>query len=155
MPETETSSEPYVLSARGLRAGYDRIPFLKDVTFGVRSGEVVAVLGANGAGKSTLIMTLAGDVKPSSGEVILDGQTLTSSMDDRVRRGGISLITQERSVFMSMTARQNISLGRGRVSDVVSLFPELNLIWADVLGCSRAVNSRCSRSLGRSVRIHG
>ena len=115
----------FVLQAESITAGYDKIPFLKDVDFGVRSGEVVALLGANGAGKTTLIMTLAGHVKPAAGQVLLRGQVQHSSMDQRVHGGGLSVITQDRSVFMTLTVRQNIRLGRGDIGEALSLFPEL------------------------------
>lgn len=118
-------AEAFILESRELTAGYDRIPFLKGIDFGVRRGEVVALLGANGAGKTTLIMTLAGQVKAMSGEVLLHGEVQKTTMDKRVSKGGLSLITQDRSVFMTLTAKQNIRLGRGTVDEVLSLFPEL------------------------------
>lgn len=126
MPDMPPSSrDTPVLAARDLTAGFDRIPFLRNIDFEVHRGEVVALLGANGAGKSTLLMTLAGHLKPIHGDVRLRGDLQTSSMDSRVRSGGISVITQDRSVFMTLTARQNILLGRGDAKEAVKLFPEL------------------------------
>lgn len=115
----------YALSARGLTSGYDRVAVLHDVDVDVRAGEVVALLGANGAGKTTLIMTLAGELRPLSGTVRIDDAEVTDGLEDRVRGSGLSVITQERSVFMTLTARQNIRLGGGSDERALTLFPEL------------------------------
>ena len=86
-----------VLSARNVAKSYGNIHALKGVNFDVRRGEVTTLFGENGAGKSTLMRILSGVTPPTSGEVILDGQSVTfaSSVDARDR--GISIIHQELS----------------------------------------------------------
>ena len=90
----------------------------------MRPGEVLALLGANGAGKSTTLMALAGHLKPSSGRVLLHGRVCTDPMERRVRNG-VAVVTQERCVFMRLTARANLMLGGGDVGEAVRLFPEI------------------------------
>ncbi|WP_432835277.1 ABC transporter ATP-binding protein [Dactylosporangium sp. CA-092794] len=114
-----------VLSAHELSSGYNRVPVVRDVTFHLHAGEVMALLGANGAGKSTLIMTLAGQIRPLSGEVRIRGNTVTNGLEKRVRDDRIAVLTQERCVFMTLTASQNIILGGGTVDEALTIFPEL------------------------------
>jgi branched-chain amino acid transport system ATP-binding protein len=54
---------------KNLHAGYGKVPVLRDVSFQVSEGEVVAIIGPNGAGKTTLLKTISGLIKPSSGEI--------------------------------------------------------------------------------------
>lgn len=113
-----------VLEARGLVAGYDRQPVVKDLDLTVASGEVVALLGPNGAGKTTTLLTLAGELVPIAGETLLLGEKATGALHQRSRRG-LALITEERSVFMTMTVADNLRLGGGSIDGALEIFPEL------------------------------
>ncbi len=113
-----------VLEARGLDAGYGKVAVVRGLDLEVRPGEVVALLGANGAGKTTTLLTLSGDLKPMGGEVRWQGRAVRDSLSRRARRG-LGLVTEERSVFMGLTAAENLRVGRGRPAEAVRLFPEL------------------------------
>jgi branched-chain amino acid transport system ATP-binding protein len=76
------SSTP-LLEARNLCSGYGRVEVIRDVTIEVRPGEVVALLGANGAGKTTTLLTLAGELTPLSGQVLLKGRNATAPLYKR------------------------------------------------------------------------
>lgn len=112
-----------LLQARDLSAGYGR-PVLNHVDLEVRAGEVVALLGANGAGKTTTLLALAGEIAPAGGEITWCGHPLRGSLSRRARVG-IGLVTDERSVFMGLTASQNLRVGRGAQLEVLRLFPDL------------------------------
>jgi len=118
------SSTPPLLEARNLCSGYGRVEVIRDVTLEVRPGEVVALLGANGAGKTTTLLTLAGELAPLGGEVLLKGSNATAPLYKRAR-GGMAFVTEERSVFPKLTTRQNLAVGRADVAKAMSLFPEL------------------------------
>lgn len=128
MPKTsEVRDAPAVtaaLSAEGLSAGFGDSPYINDLTLSVEPGEVLALLGANGAGKSTTLMALAGHLKPAAGRVLMFGEERTESMEQRVRNG-VAVVTQERCVFMRLTARANLALGGGDIEEAVRLFPEI------------------------------
>ncbi len=115
-------SEP-VLAATDLSAGYAGTPVVRNIDIEVHPGEVVAILGANGAGKTTTMMTLAGALKPISGDVFFDGRPATEALHQRAKRG-LAFVTQERSVFMNLTAEQNLRIA-GDADRAVELFPEL------------------------------
>ena len=113
-----------LVETRGLSAGYHGNAVVRDLAITVATGEVVALLGANGAGKTTSLLTIAGDLPAVSGEVLLRGTTTRAPLHGRAR-GGLALVPEERSVFMGLTARENLRVGRVRVDRVLALFPEL------------------------------
>jgi branched-chain amino acid transport system ATP-binding protein len=112
------------LEARHLTAGYGSVPVLRDVGLEVRSGEVVALLGPNGAGKTTTLLALSGELPRASGEVLVDGVPTTAPLH-RLARRGLSFVTEERSVFMDLTVRDNLRAGRCDEDRALQLFPEL------------------------------
>jgi branched-chain amino acid transport system ATP-binding protein len=100
-----------LLSVEGLNVFYsEAIHALRDVTFAVPAGEIVAIIGANGAGKSTLLRTLAGLHKPRSGQAIFDGRPLPSAPHLAVA-AGIALVPERRRLFPNLTVRENLFLG--------------------------------------------
>jgi branched-chain amino acid transport system ATP-binding protein len=113
-----------LLEARGLCAGYGDVSVVRGLDLEVRPGEVVALLGANGAGKSTTMRTLAGELSPLAGEVRFLGDPSAGPLHRRARKG-LAFVTEERSVFMGLTTRQNIGVGRCDAKAVTGLFPEL------------------------------
>jgi ABC-type branched-subunit amino acid transport system ATPase component len=114
-----------LLQARELTAGYGSLAAVRDLDLTVRVGEVVALLGANGAGKTTTILTLAGELAPISGEVRWRDEPWSEGLVTRAR-SGLALVTEEKSVFMALTARENLKLGRGDPARALELFPELH-----------------------------
>jgi branched-chain amino acid transport system ATP-binding protein len=113
-----------VLETRDVNAGYGDLTVVRDLNLRVSSGEIVALLGRNGAGKTTALLTLAGALRPLSGEVRFLGAPDKSSLAARARRG-LGLMTDDRSMFFSLTVRENLRLARGS-DGVLSLFPELD-----------------------------
>jgi branched-chain amino acid transport system ATP-binding protein len=94
-----------------VHAGYGDVPALHGLTVTVAEGETLAVIGANGAGKSTLLKTIAGVLRPTRGEVRLDGDVVTGlSAHQRVARG-ISLCPEGRRLFPSLTVEENLQVG--------------------------------------------
>lgn len=112
-----------VLETRDVDAGYGRVKVVRDLTFSVSSGEVVALLGRNGAGKTTALLTMAGALRPLSGEVRFLGAPDKSALASRTRRG-LGVMTDDRSIFFGLSVRENLRLARGN-RDVLALFPEL------------------------------
>ena len=116
-----------LLEAVALCAGYGGVAVVHDLSLTVHAGEVVVLLGANGAGKSTTLRTCAGAIPAVSGEVRWKGKATHAPLHRRARRG-IGLVTEERSVFMGLTAEANLRLGRGSVAKALELFPELTAL---------------------------
>lgn len=114
-----------LLQTRSLKAGYLNRAVVQGVNLEVNQGEVVCLLGPNGAGKTTTLLTIAGELVPVDGIVMFGNVPTFTPMDQRVRRGGIGLVTEERLVFTKMTARDNLRVGGGSVEAALALFPEL------------------------------
>jgi branched-chain amino acid transport system ATP-binding protein len=120
-----------VLEARGIHAGYQATPVLRDVDLTVPRGAVVALLGPNGAGKTTLLRVLSGTIPPTAGTVRLDGQDITTWPPHRRLRAGMALIPEGRGIFRELTVRVNLALFAAAVDDgdaearAVEAFPKL------------------------------
>jgi branched-chain amino acid transport system ATP-binding protein len=113
-----------LLEARRLEAGYDGMAVVHHLDLVVEAGEIVVLLGANGAGKTTTLLTLAGDLAPIDGKVLLDGKPAPGSLHARARKG-LRFITEERSVIMSLSVADNLRLAHRDISPCVAMFPEL------------------------------
>jgi lipopolysaccharide export system ATP-binding protein len=109
MEREETTAE----AERGLAVvsigkRYDKRVVLRDVSLGVRRGEVVGLLGPNGAGKTTCFYSIMGLVMPDSGRILLDGIDITGLPMYRRAALGLGYLPQETSIFRGMTVEQNI-----------------------------------------------
>lgn len=114
-----------LLQTRNLKAGYLGREVVRNVDLSVHPGEVVCLLGPNGAGKTTTLLTIAGELEPVDGLVMFDNVPTWTPMHQRVNRGGVGLVTEERLVFTKMSARDNLRIGGGSVERALELFPEL------------------------------
>jgi branched-chain amino acid transport system ATP-binding protein len=122
MTGTITPARP-MIELSGVHAAYGRIEVVHGVTLEVPEGGVCALLGPNGAGKSTLLKLLSGRMAPTSGEILLDGQSLKKIGTDTLARGGICAIPEGRSVFPNLTVAENLMMCtyRGRSQALSSL----------------------------------
>lgn len=102
----------YALSTRGLTKRFPGVLALDAVDFGVRPGEVHALIGENGAGKSTLIKVLTGVYAPDEGEVRHRGEPASFGTPLAAQRAGISTIYQEVNLVPLMSVARNLFLGR-------------------------------------------
>src|SRR5262245_15012825 len=100
-----------VLEINGLRAGYGAIEVLHDVELGLKSGEIVALLGSNGAGKSTLNNNISGLYRPFAGTVRFDGAEITGLPSTRIVEMGLVQVPEGRRVFPNLSVRENLELG--------------------------------------------
>lgn len=87
---------------------YDRKLAIKDVNFTLKSNEVLGIFGPNGAGKSTLFSMIVGDLTPTSGAILLDGEDITPLKPYERARRGLGYLPQESSIFRGLTVEQNI-----------------------------------------------
>ena len=124
-----------MLDVRHLEVSYGATQVLRDVSFSVAEGSIVALLGGNGSGKTTTLNVLSGLVVPQGGTVTLDGQRIDGLATDRVVAMGLVQVPQGREVWGGMTVHDNLTLGAARrrdrraiaadVEDMLALFPVL------------------------------
>ena len=100
-----------MLKIRSLESGYGKLRVLKSVSLHVNPGEIVGIIGANGAGKTTLLNTIAGIVRPWSGEIVFSGASLSGIPAHDVVSRGCALVPEGRQLFAPMTVEENLVLG--------------------------------------------
>jgi len=125
-----------MLEVHDLCVDYGSIRAVHGISFHVRKGELVSLLGANGAGKSTTIKTIAAAVKASRGKIVLAGQDMTAASPERMLRAGLASVPETRDVFPDLTVAENLLLGayihrrdkagnRQNLEKLHTLFPRL------------------------------
>jgi branched-chain amino acid transport system ATP-binding protein len=124
-----------VLTVARLEAAYGNVTALWDVSFEVREGEIVALVGGNGAGKTTTLKALSGLVPARAGSITLDGQELTRRSTMEIVERGVVHVPEGRKLFPEMTVRDNLLLGgfprparphqAERLERVFAIFPRL------------------------------
>ena len=117
-------SADHALSAEGLVRRFGALTAVRDVTLRVAHGERRAVLGANGAGKTTLFNLIAGDLRPTSGRILLFGEDITRLPANRRVHKGLHRTYQKSLVFAGLSARENLFVAvrgvRGRHFSIAS-----------------------------------
>ena len=121
-----------MLEVDDLHAYYGKSHILQGVSFAVRPGEIVSLLGRNGAGRSTTIKTLMGEVRPH-GTIHFKGQRIDGLKPHEIARRGLGYVPENRDIFPTLSVRENLLLGmksartKGRwtMEQLFSLFPIL------------------------------
>ena len=120
-----------ILTVNGLQAWYGESHILHGVTFDVRAGEVVTLLGRNGAGKTTTLKSIMGIVGQRSGSVQFEGRELIKLSSNAIARQGIAFCPEERGIFASLDVEENLYLppvvkpGGLSIEDIFTLFPNI------------------------------
>ncbi len=106
-----------MLKISDLNVYYGAIHAVKGVSFEVEKGEIVTLIGANGAGKSTTLNSVAGLLKPRTGSVEFEGESLIGVPAHKMVSKGIALCPEGRRIFQDMTVRENLEMGAFTRSD--------------------------------------
>jgi branched-chain amino acid transport system ATP-binding protein len=120
-----------ILTVNGLQAWYGESHILHGVTFEVRAGEVVTLLGRNGAGKTTTLKSIMGIVGQRSGSVQFEGRELIKLSSNAIARSGIAFCPEERGIFASLDVEENLYLppvvkdGGLSTESIFALFPNI------------------------------
>jgi len=100
-----------VLELRNVSTHYGLVAVLREVNVEIFRGEMVCLLGGNASGKTTTLKTILGYVKPTEGEVVLDGEVVSGLPTAEVVGRGISMVPENRRLFANMTVSENLDLG--------------------------------------------
>jgi branched-chain amino acid transport system ATP-binding protein len=100
-----------LLSIRGVETYYGNIRALKGVDLDVHEGEIVTLIGSNGAGKTTLMMTVCGEPRARSGQILFDGRNITKLPTHEIMRLSIAQSPEGRRIFPRMTVYENLLMG--------------------------------------------
>ncbi len=100
-----------ILKVDHLSVNYGAIKAVRDVSFDIKEGEIVTLIGANGAGKSTILKTISGLLKPSAGDILFMGESLAKLTAPKIVAAGVSQVPEGRRIFADMTVKENLQLG--------------------------------------------
>ena len=132
-----------LLEVKNTKVYYGNINAIKDISFEVNEGEIVTLIGANGAGKSSILNTVAGLIKPKSGEIIFDGQGIIGIPAHKIVSKGMALCPEGRRIFQQLSVKENLEMGSytrpaNEVSEsiekVYELFPRLKERYKQIAG---------------------
>lgn len=118
-----------ILHVEDLNVYYGSIHAVKGISFDVEEGEIVTLIGANGAGKSTTLNTVAGLLKPRTGKVEFDGESLLGIAPHTIVGKGIALCPEGRRVFLQMSVRENLEMGAFTRKDASEIATSLDDIF--------------------------
>lgn len=126
-----------MLEVEGLSASYGAIQAVRNVSFRLTPGQVLAVLGPNGAGKSTLANAVCGLHKPTAGALRVAGRDLARARPTVIARAGVTVVPQGRRVFGSCTVAEHVALAQLHarpsavpLDDLLEIFPRLKERWS-------------------------
>lgn len=100
-----------MLKIEDIHVYYGNIHALKGVSLDIHQGEIVTLIGANGAGKSTLLKTISGLLKPKSGKIEYENQSIMGKPAQAIVKMGISHVPEGRRIFANMSVQENLELG--------------------------------------------
>lgn len=100
-----------LLEVKDLKVYYGVIQALKGISFNVKEGEIVALIGANGAGKTTTMQSIVGLIKSKTGEIIYDGKDISKIKTYKSVGVGISQVPEGRRIFQELTVLENLKMG--------------------------------------------
>ncbi|HKC32594.1 MAG TPA: ABC transporter ATP-binding protein [Xanthobacteraceae bacterium] len=150
--------EPALLCVEGLQAWYGESHVLHGVSFDVRAGEVVTLLGRNGAGKTTTLKSIMGIVTHRTGSVRFEGRELIGCASNEIAHAGIALCPEERGIFSSLSVEENLLLppvvkpGGLGLDRIFALFPNLKERLGSSQGSKLSGGEQQMLAIGRILR---
>src|SRR3954471_5320084 len=130
----ETGAADPWFAVSHLSVRYGQALAIRDLSIGIRKGEIVAIIGPNGAGKTSLLLAISGLVRPAGGEIWFSGRRIDGLAPEAIVKLGITQVPEGRRIFGSMTTRENLQVGahvrdgesaRAELATVVEHFPIL------------------------------
>jgi branched-chain amino acid transport system ATP-binding protein len=126
----------FMLKVDGLQVYYGAIHAIKGISFDVKEGEIVSLIGANGAGKTTTLHSVSGLMKPKEGKISFLGKDIKNIKPHKITSLGMAHSPEGRRIFATMTVKENLQLGAYSVDDkefvsseykrIMKLFPRLH-----------------------------
>ncbi len=100
-----------MLKVENINVYYGQIHAIKDVSFEVKPGEIVSLIGANGAGKSTILKTISGLLRSKTGHIIFKGEDIGKTEAYKLVPKGLAHVPEGRRIFLQMTVKENLEMG--------------------------------------------
>jgi branched-chain amino acid transport system ATP-binding protein len=156
---TWAGGEKLLLDVRDLTARYGAVVALKNVSFHVGEGEIVAMIGPNGAGKSTALKAVSGVLEATdgtieSGNILFEGKSIKGLKTSELVGRGISLAPEGRRVFTTMTVLENLQMGAYKRKDKASVSQDIDMVLTLFLPLKeRTKQKACTLSTGEQQML--
>jgi branched-chain amino acid transport system ATP-binding protein len=137
-----------LLELRNTAVHYGKVEATRDISIRVPQGDIVTLIGANGAGKSTTLRMISGLVRPSSGEVLFEGNSIAQLPPEEITGIGIAHIPEGRRVFAQMTVKENLEMGAYLRSDEKEVADNLELVFSHFPRLKERVNQAAGTMSG-------
>ncbi len=118
-----------MLEVKNIEVCYGMIRAIKDISFEINKGEIVALIGANGAGKTTTLHTVSGLLKPSNGQVLFNGKDISKIPAHKIVTMGMAHVPEGRRVFQQLSVIDNLKLGAYSRSDKKEIADNLKKVY--------------------------
>ena len=150
-----------ILKVDDIHVYYGQIHAIKGVSFEVREGEIVSLIGANGAGKSTVLKTISGLMHPKSGSISFLGDPIAHTEANKLVNRGLAQVPEGRRIFLQMTVRENLDMGAytqkevsdADIEDVFRRFPRLKEREKQIAG-TLSGGEQQMLAMGRAMMSH-
>lgn len=150
-----------MLKVDNINVYYGKIHAIKDVSFEVNDGEIVALIGANGAGKSTILKTVSGLLRTKTGSITFNGENITHIEPHVLVPKGLSHVPEGRRIFLQMTVMENLEMGAytrkgdidADIEDVFKRFPRLSERRRQIAG-TLSGGEQQMLAMGRALMSH-
>ncbi|MCR4821746.1 MAG: ABC transporter ATP-binding protein [Treponema sp.] len=118
-----------MLQVKDLTVSYGSILALKGISFDVKKGEIISLIGANGAGKTTTLHSISNLIKKQSGSVIFKGEDITNLAADKIVKSGLIHVPEGRRVFSNLTVKENLEMGAFLRKDKAGIKEDLEKVY--------------------------
>ena len=150
-----------MLKVENINVYYGKIHAIKDISFHVNEGEVVALIGANGAGKSTTLKTISGMLHSKTGSITFLGEDISKIEPFRLVSKGLAHVPEGRRIFLQMTVKENLEMGaftkgdttEEDIEDIYNRFPRLRERQNQIAG-TLSGGEQQMLAIGRALMSH-
>lgn len=118
-----------MLKVENLSVSYGAIKALRGISFDVKEGEVISLIGSNGAGKTTTLHAISNIIKKESGKVIFAGQDVTNVSADKIVKRNLIQVPEGRRIFLNMSVKENLEMGAYTRTDKANIKNDLAKVY--------------------------
>lgn len=118
-----------MLKVENVEVSYGMINAIKGVSFEVKEGEIIALIGSNGAGKTTILHTITGLIAPKAGKIFFEGQDITKTPAHKIVGMGMAHVPEGRRIFQELTVLENLKLGAFLLRDKKQIAKNMEYVY--------------------------